>query len=76
MKLLNERFNDEVICNSFIDEFDRFDEFDLEWISKDYDERIICILAMYSSLYSIKNKLPTDFNRARKSKNYNALITL
>jgi len=41
MKLLSERFNDEVICNSFIDEFDRFDEFDLEWISKDYDERII-----------------------------------
>ena len=41
MKLLNERFNDDVICNSFIDEFDSFDEFDLEWISKDYDERII-----------------------------------
>ena len=39
MKLLNERFNDAFNCNSFIDELDSFDEFDLECISKDYDER-------------------------------------
>ena len=41
MRLLNENFNDEVGYRSFIDEFDRFDEFDIECISKDYDERLI-----------------------------------
>ena len=41
MRLLNEDFNDEVGYRSFIDEFDRFDEFDIECISKDYDERLI-----------------------------------
>jgi hypothetical protein len=41
MKLLNENFNDEVGYKSFIDELDSFDEFDLECISKDYDERLL-----------------------------------
>ena len=41
MKLLNENFNDEVGYRSFIDEFDSFDEFDIECISKDYDKRLI-----------------------------------
>ena len=40
MRLLNENFNDEVGYGSFIDEFDSFDEFDIECISKDYDERL------------------------------------
>ena len=37
MNVLSERLNEEVGCNSYIDELDRFDEFDLEHISKDYD---------------------------------------
>lgn len=41
MRLLNENLNDEVGYRSFIDELDRFDEFDLECISRDYDERLI-----------------------------------
>ena len=41
MKLLSENINDEVGYRSFIDEFDSFDEFDIECISKDYDERLI-----------------------------------
>lgn len=41
MRLLNENFNEEVGYRSFIDELDRFDEFDLECISRDYDERLI-----------------------------------
>ena len=41
MKLLNQNFNDEVGYRSFIDEFDSFDEFDIECISKEYDERLI-----------------------------------
>lgn len=41
MKLINQNFNDEVGYRSFIDEFDSFDEFDIECISKDYDERLI-----------------------------------
>ena len=40
MRLLNENFNDEVGYRSFIDELDNFDEFDLECISRDYDERL------------------------------------
>jgi hypothetical protein len=40
MKLFGENFNDEVGYRSFIDEFDSFDEFDIECISKDYDERL------------------------------------
>jgi hypothetical protein len=38
MRLLNETFNDEINVDSFIDEFDRFDEFDLEMISRDYEK--------------------------------------
>lgn len=40
MKLLNQNFNDDVGYRSFIDELDNFDEFDLECISRDYDERL------------------------------------
>jgi hypothetical protein len=40
MRLLNENLNEEVGYRSFIDELDRFDEFDLECISRDYDHRI------------------------------------
>ena len=39
MRLLNERFNDEFNFSSFIDEFDRFDEFDIEMISKEYEKK-------------------------------------
>ena len=55
MRLLNENFNDEVGYRSFIDEFDRFDEFDIECISKDYDERLI------------KNVVIKDFDAAIES---------
>ena len=41
MKLLNENISDDVNYRSFIDEFDSYDEFDLECISRDYDERLI-----------------------------------
>ena len=41
MKIISQNFNDEVGYRSFIDEFDSFDEFDIECISKDYDERLI-----------------------------------
>ena len=44
MRLLNENFNDDVGYKSFIDEFDSFDEFDLECISKDYDERFVNVM--------------------------------
>ena len=37
MRLLNERFNDEIIVGSFIDEFDRYDQFDIDMISREYD---------------------------------------
>ena len=40
MKLLNERFNDEINIGSFIDEFDRYDEFDIDMISRDYDIKL------------------------------------
>ena len=40
MRLLNETFNDELNFNPFIDELDRFDEFDLEMISRDYDKNM------------------------------------
>lgn len=40
MRLLSETFNEELIVGSFIDEFDRFDEFDLEIISRDYEKNI------------------------------------
>ena len=37
MILLNERFNDDIDMGSFIDEFDRYDEFDIDLISREYD---------------------------------------
>ena len=37
MRILNESFNEEFTFSSFIDEFDRFDEFDIEMISKEYE---------------------------------------
>ena len=39
MRLLHEAFNEEVIFRSFIDEFDRFDEFDIDMISKEYERK-------------------------------------
>ena len=45
MRLINDNINDDVGYKSFIDEFDSFDEFDLECISRDYDERLINIVA-------------------------------
>ena len=44
MRLLNENFNDDVGYKLFIDEFDSFDEFDLDCISKDYDDRVVNIV--------------------------------
>ncbi len=46
MNLLNENLNYEVEFRFFIDELDRFDEFDLECISRDYDERTISNFVM------------------------------
>jgi hypothetical protein len=40
MRLLNVRFNEDVNYSPFIDEFDRFDEFDIDMISKDYERKI------------------------------------
>lgn len=37
MRLLNERFNEEFNFSSFIDELDRFDEIDIDMISKEYE---------------------------------------
>ena len=39
MRLLDARFNDDYNYSPFIDEFDRFDEFDIEVITKEYDYR-------------------------------------
>jgi hypothetical protein len=39
MRLLNEPFNEEVVFRSFIDELDRFDEFDIDMISQDYERK-------------------------------------
>ena len=38
MRLLNENFNYDLNVDSFIDELDKFDEFDLEIISRDYEQ--------------------------------------
>jgi hypothetical protein len=38
MRLLDNSFSYDLNVDSFIDEFDRFDEFDLELISRDYHE--------------------------------------
>jgi len=37
MRLLNENFNEEFNFSSFIDEFDRFDEIDIDMISREYE---------------------------------------
>ena len=37
MRLLDVKFNDDYNYSPVIDEFDRFDEFDIEFITKDYD---------------------------------------
>ena len=37
MRLLDAKFNEDINCKPFIDEFDRFDEFDIEVITKEYD---------------------------------------
>lgn len=39
MRLLNENFNEEFIYSSFIDEFDRFDEIDIDMITREYDKK-------------------------------------
>jgi len=46
MNLLNENLNYEIEFRFFIDELDRFDEFDLECISRDYDERTVSNFVM------------------------------
>ena len=37
MRLLDVKFNEDYSYGPFVDEFDRFDEFDIEVITKDYD---------------------------------------
>ena len=37
MRLLDVKFNDDYNYGPFVDEFDRFDEFDIEVITKDYE---------------------------------------
>ncbi len=39
MRLLDVRFNDDYNYGPFVDEFDRFDEFDIEVIAQDYIHR-------------------------------------
>ena len=39
MRLLEVKINDDYNYDPFIDEFDKFDEFDIEVITKDYDYR-------------------------------------
>ncbi len=41
MRLLHETFSEDFNVGPFIDEFDRFDEFDLEIISRDYEKNFI-----------------------------------
>jgi hypothetical protein len=48
MRLLNESFNEEINFSSFIDEFDRFDEIDIDIISKEYERK-------FESRVKIKN---------------------
>ena len=48
MRLLNESFNEEFNFTSFIDELDRFDEIDIEMISKEYEIK-------FESRVNIKN---------------------
>jgi len=39
MRLLNENFNEEFNFSSFIDELDRFDKFDIDMMSKEYEQK-------------------------------------
>jgi len=48
MRLLNENFNEEFNFSSFIDEFDRFEEIDIDIISKEYERK-------FESRIDIKN---------------------
>jgi len=48
MRLLKVKINDDYNYGPFIDEFDRFDEFDIEVITKEYDYK-------YESKNRIKN---------------------
>ena len=48
MRLLNESFTEEINFSSFIDEFDRFDEIDIDMISKEYERK-------FESRINIKN---------------------
>ena len=48
MRLLNESFNEEINFSSFVDEFDRFDKFDIDMISKEYEQK-------YESRINVKN---------------------
>jgi len=41
MRLLDVKFNDDYNYGPFVDEFDRFDEFDIEVITKEYDYKNI-----------------------------------
>jgi len=41
MRLLDVKFNEDINYSPFIDEFDRFDEFDIDMISKDYDDKYV-----------------------------------
>jgi len=48
MRLLNENFNEEFNFSHFIEEFDRFDEIDIDMISKEYELK-------FESRINIKN---------------------
>jgi hypothetical protein len=48
MRLLNESFNEDINFTSFIDELDRFDEIDIDMISKEYEIK-------FESKINIKN---------------------
>ncbi len=48
MRLLNENFNEEINFSSFIDEFDRFDEIDIDMMSMEYEKK-------FESRINIKN---------------------
>jgi hypothetical protein len=41
MRLLNETLNDDFNVGSFIDEFEGFEEFDIEILSRDYEKNFI-----------------------------------
>jgi len=48
MRLLNESFNEEFNFSHFIDELDRFDEIDIDMISREYEIK-------FESKVNIKN---------------------